>query len=230
MHRRTLLTGGPLAIAAYHTPVRRWLAKPTDTPAPRAGGRQVGRADLDELWLAAEDARRWDTKCGGGNTMASSVSAVLQDRAAPLLRGTYTEKIGAELFSATAELARVAAWAAADMGQHSTAQQHFIQALRLARSAGDVQTGSYVRLSQQTALRGPSRTCISLADRRVSRPWLERFCRSSRKGEFVVALVLQAVPRRPPEPRWSCRSLAGPPPMRPVGRPPVRRRHPPIRA
>ncbi|MEW2374205.1 hypothetical protein AB0940_33350 [Streptomyces sp. NPDC006656] len=146
--------------------VRRWLAKPTDTPAPRTGGRQVGRADLDELWLAAEDARRWDSKCGAGNAMASSVSAVLQDRAAPLLRGTYTEKIGAELFSATAELARVAAWAAVDMGQHSTAQQHFIQALRLARSAGDIQTGSYVlaTMSLHAYLQGHLTEAIDMAE------------------------------------------------------------------
>ncbi|MFE1556136.1 sporulation protein [Streptomyces sp. NPDC058734] len=166
MHRRTLLTGGPLAIAAYHTPVRRWLAKPADTPAPRTGGRQVGRADLDELWLAAEDARRWDSKFGGGNAMASSVAGVLQERAAPLLRGTYSDKIGAELFSATAELARVAAWAAVDMGQHSTAQQHFIQALRLARSAGDVQTGSYVlaTMSLHAYLQGHLAEAIDMAE------------------------------------------------------------------
>ncbi|GAA0291010.1 hypothetical protein GCM10010302_31960 [Streptomyces polychromogenes] len=76
--------------------------------------------------------------------MASSVSDVLPNRAAPLLCGTYTAKTGSDLFSATAGLARVAARATVDMGHHNTAQQHFIQALRLARSADAVQTGAYV--------------------------------------------------------------------------------------
>ncbi|MGW1769414.1 sporulation protein [Streptomyces sp. NPDC002073] len=166
MHRRTLLTGGPLAIAAYQTPVNRWLANPTDPPLPRQGGRRVGRADLDELWLAAEDARRWDSKFGGGNVMASSVVECLQNRAAPLLRGTFTETIGTELFTATAELARIAAWAAVDMGHHDVAQQHFIQALRLARSAGDVQAGSYVlaTMSLHAFLRGHLSEAIDMAE------------------------------------------------------------------
>ncbi|MFE7805883.1 sporulation protein [Streptomyces sp. NPDC057430] len=166
LQRRTLLTGGPLAIAAYHTPVRRWLAKPADEPASREGGRQVGRADLNELWHAAEDARRWDSKYGGGNARASSVTEVLQNQAAPLLRGTYTEALGAELFTATAELARVAAWAAVDTGQHGLAQQHFIQALRLARSAGDVQTGSYVMatMSLHAYLQGHVNEAIDMAE------------------------------------------------------------------
>ncbi|MGW1641490.1 sporulation protein [Streptomyces lavendulae] len=166
MHRRTLLTGGPLAIAAYQTPVNRWLANPTDTPLPRQGGQRVGRADLDELWLAADDARRWDSKFGGGNVMASSVVECLQNRAAPLLRGTFTETVGAELFTATAELARIAAWAAVDMGHHDVAQRHFIQALRLARSAGDVQAGSYVlaTMSLHAYLRGHVSQAIDMAE------------------------------------------------------------------
>ncbi|MFD6465213.1 sporulation protein [Streptomyces goshikiensis] len=167
LDRRTLLAaGGPLAIAAYHTPVRRWLAKPADYPTEQKTGGQVGRADLDDLWRAAEEARRWDSKYGGGNVRASSVTDVLQHRAAPLLRGTYTHAIGAELFTATSELARIAAWAAVDMGHHSLAQQHFIQALRLARSAGDIQAGSYVlaTMSLHAYLQGHVSEAIDMAE------------------------------------------------------------------
>ncbi|MFF2385647.1 hypothetical protein [Streptomyces sp. NPDC058108] len=74
-----------------------------------------------------------------GNWKTSSVTECLRLRAAPLLSGTYTEAIGTELFSATAELSRVAGWAAFDSGRHEEAQRRFVQALRLARAAGDVQ-------------------------------------------------------------------------------------------
>lgn len=167
LDRRTLLAaGGPLAIAAYHAPVRRWLAKPPSYPTEQKGGGQVGRADLDDLWRAAEEARRWDSKYGGGNSGTSSVTDVLQHRAAPLLRGTYTHAIGAELFTATSELARIAAWAAVDMGHHGLAQQHFIQALRLARSGGDVQAGSYVlaTMSLHAYLQGHVNEAIDMAE------------------------------------------------------------------
>ncbi|MFG3055443.1 hypothetical protein ACGFZP_31480 [Kitasatospora sp. NPDC048239] len=55
---------------------------------------------------------------------SSSVSQCLTHQAIPLLEGTYTDEIGRELFSATAELARVVAWSAFDSGQHAVAQQH----------------------------------------------------------------------------------------------------------
>jgi len=166
MKRRTLVTGGPLAIAAYGTPVRRWLSNPADVPEPRQGGERVGQADLDELWLASEDARRWDSKFGGGNSMSSSVVDCLQNKATPLLRGTFTESIGTELFSATAELARIAAWTAVDMGQHDVAQRHFIQALRLARSGGNVEAGSYVlaTMSLHAFLRGHPSEAVDMAE------------------------------------------------------------------
>ncbi|MGW5679852.1 hypothetical protein ACWEV4_33060 [Streptomyces sp. NPDC003860] len=58
--RRTLLTrSSPFAIATFTSPVTRWLADPADPPPQRENGRRVGRADLDELWHAADEARRW---------------------------------------------------------------------------------------------------------------------------------------------------------------------------
>ncbi|MFB7836050.1 sporulation protein [Streptomyces sp. NPDC056056] len=164
--RRTLLTAGPFAITAYGSPVSRWLATPADPAVPRFGGQRVGRTDLDELWAAAEEARQWDSKFGGGNWHASSVVECLKQRAAPMLLGTYTESIGSELFTVTAELARVAAWSAFDMGHHDVAQRHFVQALRLARSSGNLQTGCYVlaTMSLQAFLRGYITEAIDMAE------------------------------------------------------------------
>ncbi|MFG3517618.1 sporulation protein [Streptomyces bobili] len=162
--RRNFLNG--FAVSAFTTPITRWLTQPADAATAHQGGRRVGRSDLTELWHAADEARLWDAKFGGGNWKTSSVTECLRLRAAPLLSGTYTETIGKELFSATAELSRVAGWAAFDAGRHEEAQRHFVQALRLARAAGDVQAGAYVMatMSLQTMLRGYPREAADMAE------------------------------------------------------------------
>lgn len=169
--RRTF-AATPFALTAYTTPVTRWLAVPAD-PVPSGErtsshpqGRRVGQADLDELWAASEDARRWDSKYGGGNWRASMVTDCLTHRAVPLLQGTFTESVGAELFAATAELARVAAWHDVDMGQHATAQRHFVQALRLARASADPAVGAYVlsTMALHTFLRGFPTEAVDMAE------------------------------------------------------------------
>ncbi|MFE4874786.1 sporulation protein [Streptomyces sp. NPDC056682] len=167
VHRRDFMTKGPFAIAAYTTPVLRYLAAPTDTATPRRGSRrQVGAADLAELWDAADEARRWDSKYGGGTWQISAVTECLRVRAAPLLAGTFTEVVGRELFNVTAELSRVSAWAAFDAGHHASSQQDFIQALRLAKASGDLQTGCYVlaTMSLQTMLRGYPDEAVDMAE------------------------------------------------------------------
>ncbi|WP_274558964.1 sporulation protein [Streptomyces spiramyceticus] len=165
VNRRDFLTGSGFAVSAFTAPVTRWLVTPADETAGHHGGRQVGRTDLDELREAADDARRWDSKYGGGNWKANSVADCLEQRAAPLLQGSFTDEIGRELFSVTAELSRLAGWTAFDVGQHDAAQRHFIQALRLARAGGDVQLGCYVltTMAMQSLLRGFASEAIDMA-------------------------------------------------------------------
>lgn len=165
VNRRDFLTGSGFAVSAFAIPVTRWLVTPADDTAHHTGGRQVGRADLDELRDAADDARRWDSKYGGGNWKANSVTTCLQERAAPLLQGSFTDDVGRELFSVTAELSRLAGWTAFDIGEHEAAQRHFIQALRLARAGGDVQLGCYVltTMAMQSLLRGFASEAIDMA-------------------------------------------------------------------
>ncbi|MFK0017178.1 sporulation protein [Streptomyces sp. NPDC091027] len=163
---RRRLIGNGLAIAAFATPVTRRLAEPTDAPSAHEGGRQVGRSDLDELWRVADEARLWDSRFGGGNWKASSVAECLRLSAAPLLNGTYTETIGRELFAATAELSRVVGWSALDTSHHDVAQRHFLQALRLARAAGNVESGCYVQatMALQAFLRGHPEEAADMAE------------------------------------------------------------------
>ncbi|MEV7598231.1 sporulation protein [Kitasatospora sp. NPDC089797] len=156
VNRRDFLTGTGFAVSAFTTPVTRWLVTPADDTSTHRGSGRVGAADLAELRDAADDARRWDSKYGGGNWKASSVTACLQERAVPLLNGSFSDSVGRELFSVTAQLSRLAGWTAFDVNQHEAAQRHFIQALRLARAGGDVQLGCHVltTMAMQTLLRG----------------------------------------------------------------------------
>ncbi|MGW4227647.1 sporulation protein [Streptomyces bauhiniae] len=144
------------AVGAYGSPVTRWLGVPVDSGAAHHGTQRVGREDLAELWQAAEEAQRWDSKYGGGNWRSSSVTRCLARRAAPLLHGSYSDEIGRGLFSVTAELARVAGWSAVDTGHHDIAQRHFVQALRMAKAGGAVDIGCHVmaNMALQTLLRG----------------------------------------------------------------------------
>ena len=164
VNRRQLL-GQTFAIAAFTTPVTRWLVTPAAAVTTRRGGGRVGRQDLDELWRAADDARAWDSKYGGGSWKSSAITDCLQHRAAPLLHGTYSDDIGCELYSVTAELSRMAAWSAVDVGAHDIAQRHFIQALALARAGGNVEAGSYIlaTMALQTLLRGYPGEAIDMA-------------------------------------------------------------------
>ncbi|MEU7162554.1 sporulation protein [Streptomyces chrestomyceticus] len=165
VNRREFLSGPGFAVSAFTTPVTRWLITPADEAADHIGGRQVGRADLDELRDAADEARRWDSRYGGGNWKANSVTACLTDRSAPLLRGSFTDAVGRDLFSVTAELSRLAGWTAFDVGQHDAAQRHFIQALRLARAGGNIPLGCYVltTMAMQTLLRGFASEAVDMA-------------------------------------------------------------------
>ncbi|MCX4907380.1 sporulation protein [Streptomyces sp. NBC_00878] len=167
VNRRDFLTTGTsgFAVSAFTTPVTRWLVNPADDTADHQGGRQVGRTDLDELREAADHARHWDSKYGGGNWKANSVTDCLEHRASPLLQGSFSDEIGRELFSVTGELSRLAGWTAFDVGQHEAAQRHFIQALRLARAGGDVQLGCYVltTMAMQSLLRGFASEAVDMA-------------------------------------------------------------------
>lgn len=165
VNRRDFLAGSGFTASAFTAPVTRWLVTPADETAGHKGSGQVGRADLDELREAADDARRWDSKYGGGNWKANSVTDCLDYRAGPLLQGSFSDELGRELFSVTAELSRLAGWTAFDVGQHDAAQRHFIQALRLARAGGDVQLGCYVltTMAMQTLMRGFASEAVDMA-------------------------------------------------------------------
>jgi tetratricopeptide (TPR) repeat protein len=171
--RRDFLAGA-FSVSAYSTPVYRWLITPADGSVARdsvEAGRRVGHSDAQKLREAAEDARHWDSKYGGGDWRAGLVPQCLRNEAAPLLLGSYSDEVGRALFDATAELSRLAGWMAFDVGQHEAAQRYYIQALRLARAAADVPLGGYVlaSMSLQATYRGFAEEGIDLAQAAVER-------------------------------------------------------------
>lgn len=141
---------GSFAVSAYATPASRWLITPADSSVARevntsedsGAPLKVGHSDVQKLREAAEDARRWDSKYGGGDWRSSMVPECLRVEAAPLLLGSYSDEVGRALFGASAELTRLAGWMAFDTGQQEAAQRYYIQALRLARAAADVPLGA----------------------------------------------------------------------------------------
>ncbi|OKK18104.1 sporulation protein [Streptomyces sp. CB00455] len=138
---------------------------------PRDHAQRVGHSDVAKLREAAEDARRWDSKYGGGDWRSSMVPDCLRVDAAPLLLGAYTDEVGRALFGATAELTRLAGWMAFDTGQQEAAQRYYIQALRLARAAADVPLGGYVlaSMSLQATYRDFPDEGVDLAQAAVER-------------------------------------------------------------
>jgi hypothetical protein len=166
---------GSFAVSAYVTPASRWLITPADARVAREaaapGTTHVGHSDVAKLREAAEDARRWDSKYGGGDWRSGMVQECLRVEAAPLLLGSYSDDVGRALFGATAELTRLAGWMAFDTGQQEAAQRYYIQALRLARAAADVPLGGYVlaSMSLQATYRGFADEGVDLAQAALER-------------------------------------------------------------
>jgi hypothetical protein len=170
---------GSFAVSAYATPASRWLITPADSSVAREASLaegsgapiKVGHSDVQKLREAAEDARRWDSKYGGGDWRSSMVPECLRVEAAPLLLGSYSDEVGRALFGAAAELTRLAGWMAFDTGQQEAAQRYYIQALRLARAAADVPLGGYVlaSMSLQATYRGFGDEGVDLAQAALER-------------------------------------------------------------
>ncbi|MFD5737840.1 sporulation protein [Streptomyces sioyaensis] len=165
LNRRDFLTTAPFVAAAFSEPVARWLISPTEPVLRPTGRTTVERGHIEELREAATAARAWDSRFGAAAWKSQSLTEYLYERVTPLLRARYTERDGRDLFSVTAEMARLAGWTAFDAGHHQTAQRHYIQALRMAKAAGDIHLGSYVltTMAMQALMRGFPSQAIDMA-------------------------------------------------------------------
>ncbi|GAB2975984.1 hypothetical protein GCM10023080_045690 [Streptomyces pseudoechinosporeus] len=130
----------------------------------REPGQRVTAGDIAALRKVGELFRALDHAYGGGHARQALVR-YLEHEAEPMLRGTYGEQTGRQLFAAAADLTRLAGWTSYDIAAHGLAQRYFVQALRLAQAAGDRAYGSYVlvTMSRQAVYLGHGREAVQLA-------------------------------------------------------------------
>ncbi|SDQ40911.1 hypothetical protein [Thermostaphylospora chromogena] len=144
MERRRFLLDSTFAIGAGSAGALRWLTFPVEDGPTGTGTRGVGEAEVTAIREVTRSFGELDNRFGGGR-VRSAVVDYLDTAVAPLLReGRYDERTGRRLASAAAELTRLAGWMAYDLEQHGLAQRYLIQALSLARSAGDHALGGEI--------------------------------------------------------------------------------------
>ncbi|MFH8475080.1 regulator [Streptomyces sp. NPDC018000] len=162
---------------------------PRQRQSDRGPDQRVSSGDVAALRSVGELFRTLDNAYGGGHARQALVR-YLEHETEPMLRGSYGEATGRRLFSAAADLTRLAGWTAYDIAAHGLAQRYFVQALRLAQAAGDRAYGSYVliTMSRQAVYLGHGREAVQLA--RVAQQGI------GSSAPLVVQALLHAVEAR----------------------------------
>ena len=95
--------------------------------------RHLGRRDGDRIRVDTDTFGLMDQRHGGGHVRWMVVE-YLRREVQPLLHGTYSDRVGRELFASAAMLTRRAGMMAYDAGSHGPARSHLQRALQLART------------------------------------------------------------------------------------------------
>ncbi len=152
--------------AAWNDASLRWLVDPGQRPeSENASGARIGMADVARFRATVELFVQLDDRFGGGHARPALVQYLHSD-ASRLLRGRYTEDVGRELYSATAEATLLAAWMSYDSAPESAlAQRYFVQALALAQAGDDRLLGASIldAMSHQATYTGRFGDAASLA-------------------------------------------------------------------
>jgi transcriptional regulator with XRE-family HTH domain len=161
---RNLLRSAGFRADAFMMPAMRALTPAEEHPVG-SGSRPVETPDVETVRRTTATLRALDNEFGGGAIREVAVRFLDSD-VAPLLQcGLFDEPVGRALLSATAELTRVAGWAAYDVGMQGLAQRYLIQALRLAMGAADLPLAAEVlaAMSHQAAFLGTAAEAVDLA-------------------------------------------------------------------
>ncbi len=158
---RTKLLRGPAAVA----PVFDWENPPDDTDVSHRGTFRVGAAEVRRIHAARERYEQMYRRVGGV-PVRPRVVAYLHRQVAPLVRGTYDDATGRELFRAVGGLVALAGIASYDADQQPVAQRYLLHALRLAKASGSRAFGGYVvaLLANQAMYRGTYRQVVQYAE------------------------------------------------------------------
>lgn len=124
-------------------PVWEWENPPEDKDVSRPGTPKVGGSDIDML-RAARTRYEQMYRASGGVATRGRIVGFLTGYTAPLLRGSYNDTTGRQLYRASGGLVAVAGICAYDSDAQGLAQRYFHHALRLAKASGDRAFGGYV--------------------------------------------------------------------------------------
>ncbi|MEV7969013.1 helix-turn-helix domain-containing protein [Sphaerisporangium sp. NPDC088356] len=145
--RRHLLAALPFVPAALGSWLSAWsYGAPVTSAAYQGSGPVVGLSDVQRIVEARQAFGQMDHQFGAG-LVRPAVVDYLNTTVAPLLRGRYNDKVGAELMTAAAAMTQMAGWTAFDLGHHGLAQYYFGQALKLSKAGSDALTGVWVLTS-----------------------------------------------------------------------------------
>jgi hypothetical protein len=160
-----LVLGAAVVPSAWPDPMLRWLlSRPEPLSAGRGARLNVGDSDVQAIRTTVQIFMKMDFQFGGGHARAALAQFFAND-VCPLLEGTFTERVGRQLFSAAAEVAQLLGWTAYDIGRHGLAQRYLIQGLRLAQAADDRMMGGRLlsNMSHQANYLGNYDQAVQLA-------------------------------------------------------------------
>ncbi|NJP95400.1 helix-turn-helix transcriptional regulator [Nonomuraea sp. FMUSA5-5] len=162
--RRQLLAALPFTPTVLGEWLLSWSFDPPVAAPGNVSNVRVGMSDVRAIQEAHEAFTRMDHQFGAG-LVRPAVIDFLASKVAPLLRGRADDDVRTELFTAASQMTRLAGWMAFDLSRHGQAQQHFGQALKLAKQAEDGLTGAWVlaTLAQQACDLSQRRWAIRLA-------------------------------------------------------------------
>ena len=142
--RRHVLAALPFVPAAFASWLSAWsYGVPEASAAYQGAGPVVGLSDVQRIVEAQRAFTQMDHQFDAG-LVRPAVVDYLNTAVAPLLRGRYDDKVGAELMTAAAGMTLQAGWTAFDLNRHGQAQHYFGQALKLAKAGDDSLTGAWV--------------------------------------------------------------------------------------
>jgi len=181
LKRQRVLVLSDFDLVAYSSAALRWLLAPRGAITASKGTRRIGMADVQEIREATGAFRVLDNRLGGGRIRPTVVEYLHSDIAPLLRQGRCTEEVRRHLFSVAAELTQLAGWQAYDLEMQGLAQRYLVQALTLARFAGDEGLGGEIlaAMSHQAAYVAQPEHAIDmaraaqLAGRRAGLPVLE---------------------------------------------------------
>ncbi|HEY3684768.1 MAG TPA: hypothetical protein VGL93_17160 [Streptosporangiaceae bacterium] len=165
LSRAGFIRRGAVTAAMLTVPMARWLlASPADSPERTGRALHVGPSDVEAILATVRMFEDLDHRFGGGHARTAAVQ-YLHSAVAPMLNGSYTARVGRDLFAAAAQSTYKAGAMAYDVGRHGLARRYFVQALNLAHGSGDRALGGKVLalMSHQANFLGEYLEAVDLA-------------------------------------------------------------------